>query len=128
MDRHTGDRHEMQDEESRLRAATTLRKLKQQARELAEREAPPHHDNHTSRRKAVRSAFISRQTGRHYARLLAQHLATLEEERDEAVRVNKRTAAEVRTMRLWVNANTPPPARSFIDDVIEGHAFDLPKR
>ncbi len=101
---------------ARIRAATTLRSLKRQARLLAESEAPP--VGASTRRKAVRSAFVSRQTGRHYARLLAEHVATLERERDDVARANQQAASEVQALRTWLSVHAPAP--SFIDDVIEG--------
>lgn len=102
---------------ARVRAATTLRTLKRRARELAENDAPSLTGN--CRQKAVRSAFVSRQTGRHYARLLAEHVAALESERDEVMQNNQVVTAQIETMRAWLNANTPPDL-CFIDDVIEG--------
>ncbi len=112
------------------RAATTLRGLKRQARQLAEREAP--HAGSSSRRKAVRSAFVSRQTGRHYARLLADHVTTLERERDEAVQSINQTVGEVKALRHWLSMNTataqemyPAPSQStlFLDEMIEGRSI-----
>ncbi len=120
----------MEAEAARIRAATTLRTLKRQARVLAEREAPP--VGSSTRRKAVRSAFVSRQTGRHYARLLADHVCTLERERDEAMHSINQTADDVKALRRWLALNAAaasatqhaaPQSNSLLDDVIEGKSL-----
>lgn len=112
----------MEDETVRVRTATTLRSLKRQARHLAECEAPQM--GSSIKRKAVRSAFVSRQTGRHYARLLAEHVSNLEHERDETLRSVNETAAHVKALRQWLTWNSSRfserQSTSLLDDVIEG--------
>lgn len=107
----------------RIRTATAIRKLKRRARDIAESEAPQVVGS-TSKRKAVRSAFVSRQTGRHYARLLAEHVSNLELERDQTIESIKKTAADVRLLRQMLAWNTSitaeEPQTSFLDDIIEG--------
>ena len=110
---HTMETHTVQ-----MRAATTLRSLKRQARELAEHDATTTQVPKSLRKKAVRSAFVSRQTGRHYARLLAQHVVKLERERDETVQSIHETAADVTALRQWLSLYSSPTP-SILDQVIE---------
>lgn len=108
----------MERSQARVRAATALRALKRQARVLAEADAPIKSSGGsvgssgrggakaTVKTKAVRSAFVSRQRGRHYAALLAEHVCRIECERDAAAANNRSLTAEIAHLRACLQTHT----------------------
>ncbi len=84
--------------------AAALKALKRRARELAEAEYVPPRGApacvaEIRKRTRNRSAFVSRQTARHYQRLLAAHVQRVEDERDRQLRDCHQVAGEVATLR-----------------------------
>lgn len=112
--------------EARKRSALAVRTLQRRARTLAEREysarAPLVSRASTAgeRKKRMRnkSAFISRQTQRHYERLLAAHVQAAERDRDATLRdciadaraaaALRRRADELAAQLAALSAPTPP--------------------
>lgn len=90
--------------DARLRAAIAIRALRQEARDLAEADAPQAALK-SNKPKAVRSAFISRQRKRYYAVLLAEHVRQIEAERDQAALRNKTFGYEIAYFRQWLAVN-----------------------
>lgn len=99
---------------ARRRSALAVRQLQRRARTLAEREyllaprrsleRPTTNTAELKKRMRNRSAFISRQTGRHYERLLVAHVARGEAERDAGAADVRQSAAEVSALRATVAA------------------------
>lgn len=100
----------------RQRSALMVRKLQRNARALAKREyetrdgaelpALLETESECKKRKRNRSAFVSRQTTRHYELLLTTLVQTGEQERDSVAEENARAQREVLALRARLEALT----------------------
>lgn len=81
------------EQQSKVRAALTLRALKKLARERAEFDL-----NYRGHTRNV-SAWLSRATGRHYETLLASHVEAMEKEKKQAEEVRNEIKGQVESLK-----------------------------
>lgn len=97
-------------EAAKRRATLEIRDMQKRARTLAEHEYvtgpalevaanPPVTPVERKRTMRNKSAFISRQTQRHYQRFLSEYITRTEAERDAALKLKNKTEGEVATLR-----------------------------